>query len=44
MVAGQAFPFYSEASITFMPTYKYDVGTDYYDTSYAILEECETWG
>jgi endonuclease/exonuclease/phosphatase family metal-dependent hydrolase len=33
MVAGFAFPFYSEARITFMPTYKYDLGTDTYDTS-----------
>ncbi|KAH0541936.1 hypothetical protein FGG08_003656 [Glutinoglossum americanum] len=33
MVAGLTFPFYSEARITFMPTYKYDVGTDSYDTS-----------
>ncbi|ROT40046.1 synaptojanin-2 [Sodiomyces alkalinus F11] len=33
MVAGLAFPFYSEARITFPPTYKFDVGTDNYDTS-----------
>ncbi|KAI9800582.1 MAG: inositol polyphosphate 5-phosphatase [Piccolia ochrophora] len=33
MVAGLAFPFYSEARITFMPTYKYNVGSDDYDTS-----------
>ena len=33
MVAGLAFPFYSEARITFLPTYKYDIGTDTYDTS-----------
>jgi hypothetical protein len=33
MVAGLAFPYYSEARITFFPTYKYDVGTDTYDTS-----------
>jgi hypothetical protein len=33
MVAGLAFRFYSEARITFMPTYKYDIGTDTYDTS-----------
>ncbi|ETS87634.1 hypothetical protein PFICI_01462 [Pestalotiopsis fici W106-1] len=33
MVAGLAFPFYSEARITFMPTYKFDIGTDRYDTS-----------
>ncbi|KAF2740426.1 hypothetical protein EJ04DRAFT_540103 [Polyplosphaeria fusca] len=33
MVAGLTFPFYSEARITFMPTYKYDLGTDIYDTS-----------
>ncbi|KAK0617879.1 SacI homology domain-containing protein [Bombardia bombarda] len=33
MVAGLAFRFYSESRITFMPTYKFDVGTDDYDTS-----------
>lgn len=33
MVAGLSFPFYSEARITFMPTYKFDIGTDEYDTS-----------
>lgn len=33
MVAGLAFRFYSEARITFMPTYKYDIGTDQYDSS-----------
>ncbi|EOD52543.1 phosphoinositide phosphatase [Neofusicoccum parvum] len=33
MVAGLTFPFYSEARITFPPTYKYDLGTDTYDTS-----------
>ncbi|KAF2109040.1 SacI homology domain-containing protein [Lophiotrema nucula] len=33
MVAGLTFPYYSEARITFMPTYKYDLGTDVYDTS-----------
>lgn len=33
MVAGLAFPFYSEARINFMPTYKFDVGTDHYDSS-----------
>ncbi|KAL8995694.1 MAG: hypothetical protein Q9169_004627 [Polycauliona sp. 2 TL-2023] len=33
MVAGHVFPFYSESQITFMPTYKYDNGTDEYDTS-----------
>ncbi|PHH74230.1 hypothetical protein CDD82_5041 [Ophiocordyceps australis] len=33
MVAGLAFHFYSEARISFMPTYKFDVGTDDYDTS-----------
>jgi endonuclease/exonuclease/phosphatase family metal-dependent hydrolase len=33
MVAGLTFPFYSEARITFLPTYKYDLGTDTYDTS-----------
>ena len=33
MTAGRAFPHYSEARITFMPTYKYNNGTDEYDTS-----------
>ena len=33
MVAGRTFPFYSEARITFLPTYKYDIGTDNYDSS-----------
>ena len=36
MVAGHAFPFYSEARITFKPTYKYNNGTDDYDTSYVL--------
>ena len=33
MVNGRTFPFYSESRISFMPTYKYDNGTDNYDTS-----------
>ncbi|OBT50134.1 hypothetical protein VE04_09626, partial [Pseudogymnoascus sp. 24MN13] len=33
MMAGLAFPHYSESMITFMPTYKFDVGTNVYDTS-----------
>jgi hypothetical protein len=33
MVAGLTFPHYSEARITFMPTYKFDLGTDKYDSS-----------
>ncbi|KAI1459076.1 SacI homology domain-containing protein [Annulohypoxylon moriforme] len=33
MVAGLSFPYYSEARITFMPTYKFDVGADRYDSS-----------
>lgn len=33
MVAGLAFPFYSESRITFPPTYKYDLRSDEYDTS-----------
>lgn len=33
MVHGKTFPFYTEAMITFLPTYKYDNGTDEYDTS-----------
>lgn len=37
MVAGLSFPFYSEARISFMPTYKFDVGSDTYDSSYVTL-------
>ncbi|OTA53560.1 hypothetical protein K449DRAFT_389738 [Hypoxylon sp. EC38] len=33
MVAGLSFPYYSEAKIDFLPTYKFDVGTDRYDSS-----------
>ncbi|TDZ74434.1 Inositol-1,4,5-trisphosphate 5-phosphatase 1 [Colletotrichum trifolii] len=33
MIAGLSFPFYSEAKINFLPTYKFDLGTDEYDTS-----------
>ncbi|KAF2720653.1 hypothetical protein K431DRAFT_285567 [Polychaeton citri CBS 116435] len=33
MVHGRAFHHYSEKTPTFLPTYKYDVGTDTYDTS-----------
>lgn len=33
MGRGYAFPFYDEAKIAFKPTYKYDIGTDSYDTS-----------
>jgi endonuclease/exonuclease/phosphatase family metal-dependent hydrolase len=33
MTHGQVFRFYSEAPITFPPTYKFDNGTDNYDTS-----------
>lgn len=33
MLAGLAFPFYAESRITFLPTYKYNNGTDEYDTS-----------
>ncbi|KAL2017890.1 hypothetical protein VTK56DRAFT_1546 [Thermocarpiscus australiensis] len=33
MVAGLAFQFYSEPRITFMPTYKFDIGSDEYDSS-----------
>lgn len=33
MVAGLAFQHYSENRITFMPTYKFDVGSDTYDSS-----------
>ena len=37
MVAGNTFQFYSESKITFMPTYKYNNGSDDYDTSYATV-------
>ncbi|KLU83662.1 synaptojanin 2 [Magnaporthiopsis poae ATCC 64411] len=33
MVAGLAFPYYSEARINFLPTYKFDLGRDDYDSS-----------
>jgi synaptojanin len=33
MVAGMVFQYYSEARITFPPTYKFNLGTDEYDTS-----------
>ncbi|KAL4759544.1 SacI domain and endonuclease/exonuclease/phosphatase family protein [Aspergillus foveolatus] len=33
MLAGRAFQFYNEGLVTFPPTYKYDVGSDTYDTS-----------
>ncbi|KAL4214955.1 DNase I-like protein [Rhizopus microsporus] len=33
MNQGNVFPGYKEGLITFLPTYKYDVGTDIYDTS-----------
>ncbi|KAH7391763.1 SacI homology domain-containing protein [Pyrenochaeta sp. MPI-SDFR-AT-0127] len=33
MVAGLTFPYYSEARITFPPTYKYDLNSDQFDTS-----------
>lgn len=33
MIAGLTFPYYSEAKLTFSPTYKYDLGLDRYDTS-----------
>ncbi|KAI2629029.1 SacI homology domain-containing protein [Xylaria nigripes] len=33
MIAGLCFQYYSEARIAFMPTYKFDIGTDQYDTS-----------
>lgn len=33
MVHGKTFPFYTEKTPTFLPTYKYNLGTDDYDTS-----------
>ncbi|KAF7877505.1 hypothetical protein EAF04_001182 [Stromatinia cepivora] len=33
MVAGLTFQYYSESRITFMPTYKFDIDNDTYDTS-----------
>lgn len=33
MVHGKCFPYYSEQTPTFNPTYKFNVGTDEYDTS-----------
>ncbi|XHG05215.1 hypothetical protein AWENTII_008459 [Aspergillus wentii] len=33
MITGRAFQFYSEGRILFPPTYKYDIGSDEYDTS-----------
>lgn len=33
MVAGTTFPYYLEGPVTFAPTYKFDPGTDDYDTS-----------
>lgn len=33
MVHGKTFPHYNEARVTFPPTYKYNAGTDEYDTS-----------
>ncbi|CUS07201.1 unnamed protein product [Tuber aestivum] len=33
MISGLAFPYFAEARLTFDPTYKYDIGTDRYDTS-----------
>ncbi|KAK6507067.1 inositol polyphosphate 5-phosphatase [Arthrobotrys musiformis] len=33
MVAGLTFPYYSEARLTFLPTYRFDINSDDYDTS-----------
>src|SRR5947207_15403058 len=33
MIAGETFPYYNEGTINFPPTYKFDNGTDQYDTS-----------
>lgn len=37
MVHGKVFEHYDEARITFNPTYKFDLGTDTYDTSYVSM-------
>ena len=31
---------YCEGTLTFKPTYKYDVGSSNYDTSYKVVTEC----
>lgn len=36
MLTGLTFPYYSESRIRFLPTYKYDLHTDTYDTSYVV--------
>ncbi|KAF3942204.1 Synaptojanin-1 [Dactylella cylindrospora] len=36
MVAGLTFPYYSENRLTFLPTYRFDIGSDEYDTSYVL--------
>ncbi|KAK6528858.1 inositol polyphosphate 5-phosphatase, variant 2 [Orbilia ellipsospora] len=33
MIAGYTFPYYSEARLTFLPTYRFDINSDEYDTS-----------
>ncbi|ANB15579.1 phosphatidylinositol-3-/phosphoinositide 5-phosphatase INP53 [Sugiyamaella lignohabitans] len=33
MIKGETFPYYNEMEINFMPTYKFDNGTDIYDSS-----------
>lgn len=33
MVAGLTFPYYNEARLTFLPTYRFDLGTDIFDSS-----------
>jgi phosphatidylinositol-bisphosphatase len=33
--AGRTFPMFDEGRITFNPTYKYDAGTNQYDTRYS---------
>jgi inositol-1,4,5-trisphosphate 5-phosphatase len=35
---GQVFDGYCEGTLTFKPTYKYDVGSSNYDTSYKVTE------
>lgn len=40
MVAGLTFPHYSEVRIRFKPTYKFDIGSDEYDTRFVRYLLC----